>query len=78
MTCNRFLLWGIAGSLWFILEAIVAASDIVYALTGQWSELLGAGIAFLEFLPIAMVWFVFFPPTFYCRWIESGGQADTA
>jgi len=78
MTCNRFLLWGMAGSLWFILEAIVTASDLVYALTGQWSELLGAGIAFLEFLPIAMVWFVFFPPQFYCRWIESSGQADTA
>jgi hypothetical protein len=78
MVCNRFLLWGIAGSLWFILEAIVAASDLVYALTGQWSELLGFGIGFLEILPIAMVWFVFFPPEFYCRWIESGGRTDTA
>jgi hypothetical protein len=78
MVCNRFLLWGLAGSLWFILEAVVAASDLVYAFTGQWSPLLGAAIAFLEFLPIAMVWFVFFPPTFYCRWVEGGGRADTA
>jgi hypothetical protein len=78
MVCNRFLLWGMAGSLWFILEGIVAVSDLVYAFTGQWSEVLGAGIAFFEFLPIVMVWFVFFPPESYCRWIESSGRAETA
>ncbi|MBW1843877.1 MAG: hypothetical protein JRJ05_06005, partial [Deltaproteobacteria bacterium] len=58
-----------------ILEAIVAASDLVYALTGQWSELLGAGIAFFEFLPITMVWFVFFPPAAYRRWVESAAAS---
>jgi hypothetical protein len=75
MVCNRFLLWGIAGSLWLILEAIVTASDLVYALTGQWSELLGLGIGFLEILPIAMVWFVFFPPAAYRRWVEGAASA---
>ncbi len=78
MTCNRFLLWGIAGSLWVILESIVAASDLVYALTGQWSELLGAAIAFFEFIPIAIIWFVFFPPDFYCRWVERGSKSAAA
>ena len=78
MVCNRFLLWGIAGALWTILEAIVAASDLVYALSGQWSELLGAAIAIFEFIPVAIIWFVFFPPDFYCRWIEGRGKSAAA
>jgi hypothetical protein len=74
ITCNRFLLWGLAGSLWVTLEVIVTASDVVYAFTGYWSELLGLGIAFFEVVPIAIVWFVFFPPAFYRRWVEGGGK----
>jgi hypothetical protein len=75
MTCNRFLLWGIAGLFWAILEVIISASDLIYALTGQWSELLGLGIGFLEIVPIAMVWFVFFPPAAYRRWVEGAAPA---
>jgi hypothetical protein len=78
MVCNHFLLWGIAGSFWAILEVVVTASDLVYAFTGERSGLLGVGVGLLEFVPIAIVWFVFFPPAFYCRWVESGGRADTA
>jgi hypothetical protein len=74
MTCNRFLLWGLAGSLWVILEAIVAVSDLVYAYTGQWSESLGFGIALFEIVPMLIVSLAFFPPDFYCRWVEGGGS----
>jgi hypothetical protein len=75
MTCNRFLLWGIAGSLWVALEGVVTASDLVYAFTGQWSELLGLGMALFDVAPITIFWFVFFPPEFYCRWIEGSGSS---
>jgi len=75
MACNRFLLWGIAGSVWVVLEVVVSASDLVYAFNGYWSELLGLGTALFEILPIAIVWFVFFPPAFYRRWVEGGGSA---
>jgi hypothetical protein len=68
------LLWGLAGSLWVILEAIVSVNDVVYAFTGYWSELLGFGIALFEVVPVAIVWLVFFPPAFYCRWVEGGGS----
>jgi len=78
MTCNRFLLWGIAGSLWAVLEGVIAVSDSVYRSTGLWSESLGIGIGFLEFVPIAIFWFVFFPPDFYCRWVERGGKPAAA
>jgi hypothetical protein len=78
MVCSRFLLWGLAGSLWVILEVIVTASDLVHAFTGYWSELLGLGMAIFEIAPIAIVWFVFFPPAFYCRWVEGGGKSTDA
>jgi hypothetical protein len=78
MACNRFLLWGIAGALWVILEAIVTANDLVYAYTGEWSESLGFGIALFDVVPIAIFWFVFFPPAFYCRWVERRGSQAAA
>jgi hypothetical protein len=78
LACNRFLLWGISGSLWAILEVVVSASHFVYAFTGYWSELLGIGTALFDVAPIAIIWFVFFPPAFYCRWVEGGGKPADA
>jgi hypothetical protein len=75
MACNHFLLWGIAGSFWLILEVVVTASDLVYALTGQWSESLGMATALFEIFPITVVWFVFFPPSAYRRWVEGAASA---
>jgi hypothetical protein len=79
MVCNRFLLWAIAGALWVILEAALAARDFAHALTGQWSLLLDFGVAAFEIVPVAIIWFVFFPPEFYCRWVEGSAKpADAA
>ena len=78
MACNRFLLWGIAGVAWVVLEAIGAVMDVAYALTGHWPELLGMGIALFEILPAVILSFVFFPPAFYCRWVESASRAENA
>jgi hypothetical protein len=78
MACNRFLLWGIAGALWLILEAVITASELFNALTGQWSLLLDFGIALFEVIPVAVIWFVFFPPKSYCRWVEGTGKPADA
>jgi hypothetical protein len=78
MACNRFLLWGIAGALWVFLEAFITVNDLTYAFTGQWSLLLDFGVALFEAVPVTVVWFVFFPPAFYCRWVEGGGKPATA
>jgi len=69
MDCHRFLLWGVAGALFMILEGITTASDLVNALTGSWSAHLTFGVAFFEVAPVAVIWLVFFPPSFYRRWI---------
>jgi hypothetical protein len=78
MDCNRFLLWAMAGTLWVVLEGFFIASDIVYSLTGQWSELLIFYVAMFEVVPVAIIWFIFFPPEFFCRWVESRGKRADA
>ena len=78
MACNRFLLWAIAGALWVILEGILTANDFVNALTGEWSLLLDFGVALFEVAPVTIIWFVFFPPAFYCRWVERRGKPAPA
>ncbi len=80
LACNRFLLWGIAGALWMMLEAISSANDYVNALTGRWSELLNFGVAVFEAVPVAVICLVFFPPAAYRRWLErrAGPAADAA
>jgi hypothetical protein len=79
MACNRFLLWGFAGALWMILEVILTANDFANAITGEWSPLLDFGVALFEIVPVAVIWFVFFPPEPYRRWVEGSGKpADAA
>jgi len=78
ITCNRFLLWGIAGAVWIVLEVIVTASDLAWSINGYWSESLGMGIALFEILPVVSFWLVFFPPVFYCRWVEAAGRMENA
>jgi hypothetical protein len=75
--CNRFLLWGVAGALFAILEGITTASDLVNALTGSWSDHLTFGVALFEVAPVAVIWLVFFPPPFYSRWIDGADAKRT-
>ena len=77
MDCNRFLLWAVAGALWAALEGFFVASDLVYSLTGQWSDLLTACVALFEIVPVVIIWFIFFPPAFYCRWVDGAARTDT-
>ena len=71
MICNRYLLLGLAASLW-VTAAVLAASDyIVFALTGSWFPPINYLMGAAEFASIVMVWLAFVPPTFYLNWIES-------
>jgi hypothetical protein len=78
IACNRFLLWGIAGALWTMLEGILTVYDYLFAHTDQWSLLLDFGIAVFEAVPVVLIWFAFFPPASYCRWIEGGRRREDA
>jgi hypothetical protein len=68
--CHRFLLWGLAGSVWLLLEVLVVFQEIDYELTGQWSTAPDLVAGVLEIVPVVLVWLAFFPPAFYRSWIE--------
>jgi len=75
LTCHYFLLWGLAGALWSILEIVVVVQDFIYLSAGDWSGALGIANGLLEIVPIGMVWLVFFAPAGYRRWIDGVAPA---
>ncbi len=76
LVCNRFLLWGLVGMLWLLLELSLIAENAVYEVTLRWSDSLALLVGSLEVAPVALVWLAFFPPAVYRHWIE--GTAATA
>jgi hypothetical protein len=76
LVCNRYLLWGLTGVVWFFIDALVIVNDVSFELTGVWPATLDIAIGASELGAIALIWLVFFPPRFYQRWI--GDAAGTA
>jgi hypothetical protein len=70
LVCNRMLLWGLFGVLQVGLSIVVlfqyAAFQEASLFTAGWDRLYGA----FSMGSIAMIWFAFFPPTSYRRWIN--------
>jgi hypothetical protein len=70
VVCNRFLLWGIFAVVSVIAALLVLPMYAHYERTGDfaaiWDRLLGAA----EIASIAVIWFVFFAPAFYQRWVQ--------
>jgi hypothetical protein len=67
LDCNRYLLWGLTGVLWSVLEFVVIGQDVVYQRTGAWSGSVGLAVCWLEIVPVVLIWLVFFPPAWYRR-----------
>ena len=78
LVCNRYLLWGLAGALWLVVEVVESAEFIVYQSTGQWSDLVTVLVGLFEAAPAGIIWLLFFPPAFYTRWIQGPAPAVTA
>jgi hypothetical protein len=78
LVCNRMLLWGLFGSLQVGLSIVVlfqyAAYDEANVFTPGWDLLYGI----FSMTSVVMIWFAFFPPTFYRRWIEAGAHTATS
>jgi len=70
LTSNQFLLWGVAGAIWLLLQFVVIFQYIEYEATQQWGVTVSNFVGFLEVVPVAAAWFVFFPPAFYRDWIS--------
>ena len=78
LVCNRMLLWGLFGALQVGLSILVpfqyAAFEEANVFTAGWDRLYGA----FSIGSVAMIWFAFFPPSFYRRWIESSADTSAA
>jgi hypothetical protein len=77
LSCNRYLLWGAAGVLWALLEFAVIGQDVVYQQTGVWSGSVGLAVCWLEIVPVALIWLVFFPPASYRRWVSGAAPVES-
>jgi hypothetical protein len=78
LVCNRMLLWGLFGALQLVLSIVIvfqySAYDETNVFTPGWDRLYGI----FSITSVVMIWFAFFPPTFYRRWIEAGSHTATS
>jgi hypothetical protein len=72
---HRYLLWGIAGILWTLLSFVVVGQYVEAWAAGSRSALLDNTVGLIEFVALAMVWFIFFPPRFYQHWLAGSAPA---
>lgn len=65
LSCNRFLLWGIAGAVWALLEIVTFAQALEISVVGSQSFVIDLLMGACEFVPALLVWLAFFPPAAY-------------
>jgi hypothetical protein len=68
--CNRFLLWGLFGTLQLGTGFAILWIYDAYAVLGHFSVAMDALLGGFEIASVAMIWLAFAPPAFYQRWIE--------
>jgi hypothetical protein len=76
IVAHRYLLWGIAGVFWTLLDFVVVGHFIEFWATGSWSTTLDILVGFCEIAALAMIWLAFFAPARYERKIS--GSAVSA
>ncbi|MBW2495191.1 MAG: hypothetical protein JRE43_10605 [Deltaproteobacteria bacterium] len=68
---HRYLLWGLAGVFWTLLDIIVIGQYVDFWATQTWSSALENLVGLLEIAALAMVWLVYFAPAAYQRKINA-------
>jgi hypothetical protein len=76
LVCNRYLLWGITGIVWTVFYGMVAFQNIEFETQEIWSIAMDRANSAADITGVALVWFIFFPPRFYQRWVA--GAAPNA
>lgn len=62
---HRYLLWGIAGMFWALLDFVTIGHYIEFWITGSWSATWDIFIGFCEIAALAMIWLAYFAPAYY-------------
>jgi hypothetical protein len=68
---HRFLLWGIAGVSWTLLDFVVVGQYVEFWATHSWSGTLDKFVGFCEITALAMIWLAYFAPAAYQRKINA-------
>jgi len=76
LSCNRFLLWGLAGAIWAALEIVTFAQEYEIATAGSQSFFFDLSMGVCEFVPALLVWLAFFPPAAYRNWIGTAHRTS--
>jgi hypothetical protein len=71
IVAHRFLLWGIAGVFWTLLDFVIVGQYIEFWATHTWSATLDKFVGFCEIAALAMVWLAYFAPAAYQRKINA-------
>ena len=73
---HRYLLWGLAGTFWTVLDFVVIGQYVDFWATHSWSVVSDNLVGFCEIAALAMIWLAYFAPAAYQRKINaSAGPA---
>ena len=68
---HRFLLWGIAGVFWILLDFAIIGQYVDFWATHSWSAVSDNLVGFCEIAALAMIWLAYFAPAAYQRKINA-------
>jgi hypothetical protein len=68
---HRYLLWGIAGVFWVLLDFVIIGQYVEFWATHSWSATLDSLVGFCEIAALAMIWLAYFAPAAYQRKINA-------
>jgi hypothetical protein len=68
---HRYLLWGIAGAFWTLLDFVSVSQYVEFWATRYWSATLDNLVGFCEIAALAMIWLAYFAPAAYQRKINA-------
>lgn len=68
---HRYLLWGIAGGFWILLNIVAVGQYVEFWMTRSRSATLDNLVGFCEIAALAMVWLAYFAPAAYERKINA-------
>jgi len=71
---HRFLLWGLAGVFWTLLDFVVVGQYVDFWANQRWSVALDNLVGCLEVAALAMVWLIYFTPDIYLRRVNTAAR----
>ena len=71
LVSHRYLLLGLVGSIWVVLDVVIVGQYIDYWATHTWSPAMDNLVGFFEIAAIAMIWLTYFAPAAYQRKINA-------